>query len=279
MEGTIGLQYFNARWYDSSLGRWAQPDSILPIASQGVQAWDRYEFTNNNSVNFADSTGHSVDCGLMESGCDHIPLADEAYTQPYHEDKDKLTEEGKKAKQYYEWMRANRGWWNNNTLNTFTVQQFLGLWILWEAAGYREGDIIFTDYRDAIAYQLFTDPKKQWKYPTDDAPNPYCSGEVCDNGMLNWIGIGNGGYLKTRFSPDALANPINHPAYTNDSYDEKNPEPLAAEAAAIGNYVLANRAKYSQADPWKSPFRWGNPGYPANPAVEIQNFYYQPIGP
>jgi RHS repeat-associated protein len=83
MEGTIGLQYFNARWYDRSLSRWAQPDSILPIASQGVQAWDRYEFTNNNSVNFADSTGHSVDCGLMEPGCKHIPLADEAYTQPY----------------------------------------------------------------------------------------------------------------------------------------------------------------------------------------------------
>jgi RHS repeat-associated protein len=88
MEGTIGLQYFNARWYDSSLGRWAQPDSILPIVSQGVQAWDRYEFTNNNSVNFTDSTGHSVDCGLMEPGCKHIPLADEAYTQPYDNNQD-----------------------------------------------------------------------------------------------------------------------------------------------------------------------------------------------
>jgi RHS repeat-associated protein len=80
MEGTIGLQYFNARWYDSSLGRWTQPDSILPIASQGVQAWDRYEFTNNNSMNFADSTGHSVDCGLMEPNCKHTPL----YEDPYY---------------------------------------------------------------------------------------------------------------------------------------------------------------------------------------------------
>jgi RHS repeat-associated protein len=61
MEGSIGLQYFNACWYDSSLGRWTQPDNIVPQASQGVQAWDRYEFVNNNSINHNDPTGHSYD--------------------------------------------------------------------------------------------------------------------------------------------------------------------------------------------------------------------------
>jgi RHS repeat-associated protein len=83
MEGTIGLYYFNARWYDSSLGRWAQPDSILPLASQGVQAWDRYEFANDNSVNNIDSTGHSIDCGLMEPDCQHVPLNEDPYTAPF----------------------------------------------------------------------------------------------------------------------------------------------------------------------------------------------------
>jgi RHS repeat-associated protein len=27
-ETAIGLYFFNARWYDSALGRWAQPDSM-----------------------------------------------------------------------------------------------------------------------------------------------------------------------------------------------------------------------------------------------------------
>jgi len=61
MEGSIGLQYFNARWYDSSLGRWTQPDSIVPQASQGVQAWDRYEFVNNRPTHYNDPNGHCVD--------------------------------------------------------------------------------------------------------------------------------------------------------------------------------------------------------------------------
>jgi len=52
MEATIGLYYFNARWYDSSLGRWAQPDPTIP-SGQGTQAWDRYEFVNSNPLHWA----------------------------------------------------------------------------------------------------------------------------------------------------------------------------------------------------------------------------------
>jgi hypothetical protein len=44
------------------LGRWAQPDSIVPLASQGVQAWDRYAFVSNNPVRYNDPSGHDVGC-------------------------------------------------------------------------------------------------------------------------------------------------------------------------------------------------------------------------
>ncbi len=57
-EPGIGLYFFNARWYDAALGRWAQPDSIVPVESQGVQAWDRYAFVNNNPIRFTDPSGH-----------------------------------------------------------------------------------------------------------------------------------------------------------------------------------------------------------------------------
>jgi RHS repeat-associated protein len=53
----INLYWYGSRWYDDSLGRFIQPDSIVP-ESQGTQAWDRYSYVNNNAVNHTDPTGH-----------------------------------------------------------------------------------------------------------------------------------------------------------------------------------------------------------------------------
>jgi len=47
--------FYNARWYDSQLGRFAQADSIVP---GGVQGYDRYAYVNNNPVNGTDPSGH-----------------------------------------------------------------------------------------------------------------------------------------------------------------------------------------------------------------------------
>jgi RHS repeat-associated protein len=63
----FGLTYFNARWYDSSIGRFAQSDTIIPEASQGTQAWDRYAGLNNNPVRYSDPSGHNVDVGVGDS--------------------------------------------------------------------------------------------------------------------------------------------------------------------------------------------------------------------
>jgi RHS repeat-associated protein len=49
------LMFYNARWYDPSLGRFAQADSIVPA---GVQGYDRYAYVNNNPVNLTDPSGH-----------------------------------------------------------------------------------------------------------------------------------------------------------------------------------------------------------------------------
>jgi RHS repeat-associated protein len=38
----INLLWYGSRHYDPELGRFIQPDSIVPLAAQGVQAWDRY---------------------------------------------------------------------------------------------------------------------------------------------------------------------------------------------------------------------------------------------
>ena len=51
------LYYLRARYYDPYLNRWTQPDSIVPEAAQGVQAWDRYCFVSNNPLTYVDPTG------------------------------------------------------------------------------------------------------------------------------------------------------------------------------------------------------------------------------
>jgi RHS repeat-associated protein len=56
--GGEGLYWVGSRWLDPALGRWIQPDTLIPEASQGVQAWDRYAYSNNNPINRLDPTGH-----------------------------------------------------------------------------------------------------------------------------------------------------------------------------------------------------------------------------
>ncbi|MEK7802639.1 MAG: RHS repeat-associated core domain-containing protein, partial [Pseudomonadota bacterium] len=60
-EVSLGIYFFNARWYDGSLGRFLSPDTIVLTGTQGTQAWDRYAFVNNNPVRDTDPTGHAVE--------------------------------------------------------------------------------------------------------------------------------------------------------------------------------------------------------------------------
>jgi RHS repeat-associated protein len=54
----------NARWYDPSLGRFAQADSIVP---SGVQGLDRYAYVNNSPMNYVDPSGHEPKYGCYNS--------------------------------------------------------------------------------------------------------------------------------------------------------------------------------------------------------------------
>jgi RHS repeat-associated protein len=56
----LGLHFYGARWYDSLLGRFIQADTFVPLESQGVQAWDRFAYVNNNPVRYTDPTGHCI---------------------------------------------------------------------------------------------------------------------------------------------------------------------------------------------------------------------------
>ncbi len=59
----LGLYDYKARFYDPAIGRWTQPDTLTPVGSQGVQAWERYAYVNNSPTRWVDPTGHKTEEG------------------------------------------------------------------------------------------------------------------------------------------------------------------------------------------------------------------------
>ncbi|MBI5945736.1 MAG: RHS repeat-associated core domain-containing protein [Chloroflexi bacterium] len=53
----MGLMDYHARFYSPSLGRFAQPDSIIPNAGN-PQSWNRYSYVMNSPILYNDPTGH-----------------------------------------------------------------------------------------------------------------------------------------------------------------------------------------------------------------------------
>jgi len=56
----LGLYFYNARYYDSALGRFIQADSIVPNPAN-PQSLNRYSYTLGNPLRYTDPTGHMTD--------------------------------------------------------------------------------------------------------------------------------------------------------------------------------------------------------------------------
>lgn len=65
-DSSDALNFYNARYYDSAIGRFTQPDTIVPN-QYNPQSLNRYAYVQNNPVRYTDPTGHR----LCEDGyCD-----------------------------------------------------------------------------------------------------------------------------------------------------------------------------------------------------------------
>jgi len=56
-DATIGLYFYNSRYYDPLLGRFIQADTIVPNPGN-PQSLNRYAYTLNNPVRYVDPSGH-----------------------------------------------------------------------------------------------------------------------------------------------------------------------------------------------------------------------------
>ncbi|MBN1438433.1 MAG: RHS repeat-associated core domain-containing protein [Anaerolineales bacterium] len=60
--------YYNARWYDAELGRFAQADTVIP-SLLNPQSFDRYAYVYNNSLKMIDPSGNKpLECEFEAVG-------------------------------------------------------------------------------------------------------------------------------------------------------------------------------------------------------------------
>ncbi|MCI0530022.1 MAG: RHS repeat-associated core domain-containing protein, partial [Nitrospira sp.] len=57
LDGETGLYFYGARYYDPVLGRFIQPDSLVPNP-RDPQDLNRYTYAGNNPLKYTDPTGH-----------------------------------------------------------------------------------------------------------------------------------------------------------------------------------------------------------------------------
>ena len=89
IESNTDLYFYGSRWYDPVVGRFLQPDSIVPEPGN-PQALNRYAYTLNNPMRYTDPTGHSIPLS-QRSGGPQVTIQDAGgvymYMQPEYFDK------------------------------------------------------------------------------------------------------------------------------------------------------------------------------------------------
>ena len=74
IEPALDLYFYNSRWYDPVVGRFIQPDSIVPEPGN-PQSLNRYAYTLNNPLRYVDPTGHAFQQGTGGGGVDPLTIA------------------------------------------------------------------------------------------------------------------------------------------------------------------------------------------------------------
>lgn len=84
-EAEAGLYFYGARFYDPSLGKFAQADTIVPEPGDPV-SWDRYAYVRNSPLGYSDPSGHFPWIPVIIGGAILIGGGIYAYTR-YQEQK------------------------------------------------------------------------------------------------------------------------------------------------------------------------------------------------
>jgi RHS repeat-associated protein len=127
-----GLDFYNSRWYDPSLGRFIQPDSMIPDPGNPLD-YDRYAYVRNAPTMYTDPSGHNIcdEDGNCYNGGNKVPTiktgtpppaVKRTYKPPAQTDPNLL-----KVMNLYRKLNFTSGWWNDCNPGSLTVQDFFAL--------------------------------------------------------------------------------------------------------------------------------------------------------
>jgi RHS repeat-associated protein len=264
---SIGLYFYNARWYDSALGRFVQADTIIPNPGD-PPSYDRFAYVRNSPIKYIDPSGHNLNCGVPGSAASPedcaeadpnsigiIALPDEQTSVPEVVDQEQLSEWGKNMYWLYTrlfWARTGWWWTEYGADGYFSIIDFLHL-ILSLEFGPLEGvdDQFIDDLAEAGARGFWCSPNEETNrcaYPTS-----FSGGAI-----LDWMGNGLGS-AKMRF--DAVAGGAS--VFAEFSTNQYNPGIATSVIDAISNPLMAWRS-FDQ----NRPMKWGNYSMYKNEAMK-----------
>jgi RHS repeat-associated protein len=280
--GDFGLMFYNARWYDPALGRMAQADSIIPGAGNPM-AFDRYAYALNSPVGNVDPSEHRT-CTAQQAATGDETCHQNSYNNietndvPLSEDVP-LTDWGKVIAQRFSDMQNTPGWWNDYDGDgeidyTLTLEEFVGLWIITEAANNDDWAQYITQ---TISQRLYVGAGTPGTYGYQP---PTCTSTACKNGLFNFMGSESHGDDSLFTFPLA-----EYPGPGSKGLED--PVGLMESAAAFGTAALHPASLIWDRN--DSPAHWGNndsfaaaldagkvePGYYGTDPAKIY-FYFSP---
>jgi RHS repeat-associated protein len=199
-EESLGIYFYNARYYDPMLGRFLQADSIVPNPLD-PPSFDRYAYVRNSPVMFNDPSGHDLNCGVRGSNAapEDCEEADPNYTghvTPGYDylDPEILTDAGKESYNIYKklWGDKTGWWWSDPNLGgdgSFTVTDYISLLLILELSGKYVDSVYSSMYIEAMTRNFYTwSSEKERLYPGQYATSPSML-----EAILNYTGeyIGN----------------------------------------------------------------------------------------
>lgn len=134
--------FYNARWYDPGLGRFAQADTML---DNPITGWDRYSYVQNNPVRYTDPTGHLTDKERCPDGvCENLGKQSNPKTWDEVDTNLLLSDTAKDLyKLYIEmWKQKDGWWWEKYGEDGFTIWEFMAMFWAYEQADYHPGQNI-----------------------------------------------------------------------------------------------------------------------------------------
>jgi RHS repeat-associated protein len=169
-EQSLGIYFYNTRYYDPMLGRFIQADSLIPNPSD-PPSFDRFAYVRNSPIMYNDPTGHDLNCGVRGSYAAPIDCAEADPNNTHHVhptnpdtlDITKLDEVGKRHYKTYKAVWNDHSilawWWYDPRLGGdghFSINDYMVMVLNAELSGMYDNPAYISDWQEANTRLSYT---------------------------------------------------------------------------------------------------------------------------